>query len=244
MVASARTTIRCIISTVSIGCFPTAVSPESITASVPSQTAFATSDASARVGSGSSIIDSSIWVAVMTGMPRRFALRMIVFWIGGTSSVAISTPRSPRATITPSLAARISSRWSIACGFSSLAISGTGLPCRVMNARARCQVRGRPHEAERHQVHALRQPEGQVLLVLLAQRRRRDGDPGQVDPLVLLQHAAVDHLERDLGRLGVGDDQLDPAVVHQHGVADAAVRWAGRVGGRDALGGALDLRSS
>ena len=59
---------------------------------MPSQIELATSDASARVGTASSIIDSSIWVAVMTGMPRRFALRMIVFWIGGTSSGGSSTP--------------------------------------------------------------------------------------------------------------------------------------------------------
>ena len=36
----------------STGYFPTAVSPESITASVPSRIAFATSEASARVGAG------------------------------------------------------------------------------------------------------------------------------------------------------------------------------------------------
>ena len=45
------------------------VSPESITASVPSSTAFATSDASARVGRGLRIIESSICVAVTTGIP-------------------------------------------------------------------------------------------------------------------------------------------------------------------------------
>ena len=51
------------------GYFPTAVSPESITAEVPSNTAFATSEISARVGVGFSIMDSSIWVAVMTILP-------------------------------------------------------------------------------------------------------------------------------------------------------------------------------
>ena len=53
---------------------PTAVSAESITASVPSRIAFATSEASARVGRGAWTIDSSIWVAVMTGLPWMFGL--------------------------------------------------------------------------------------------------------------------------------------------------------------------------
>ena len=43
---------------------------ESITADEPSYTAFATSDISALVGRGFSIIDSSISVAVMTRFPR------------------------------------------------------------------------------------------------------------------------------------------------------------------------------
>ena len=42
-------------------------------AEVPSRIAFATSDASARVGSGEWIIDSSICVAVITGLPRSSA---------------------------------------------------------------------------------------------------------------------------------------------------------------------------
>ena len=44
--------IRAIVSTVSIGYSPTLVSPDSITASAPSSTALATSEASARVGAG------------------------------------------------------------------------------------------------------------------------------------------------------------------------------------------------
>ena len=45
----------------------------------------ARSDASARVGSGAWIIDSSIWVAVITGVARSSARWMIRFWRGGTS---------------------------------------------------------------------------------------------------------------------------------------------------------------
>ena len=57
-----------------------AVSPDSMTASVPSNTALATSLTSARVGAGASIIVSSIWVAVMTGIPTLTQWRMICFW--------------------------------------------------------------------------------------------------------------------------------------------------------------------
>ena len=56
------------------GYWPIAVSPESMIASAPSNTALATSLASARVGRGASIIDSSIWVATIVGMPRSSAV--------------------------------------------------------------------------------------------------------------------------------------------------------------------------
>ncbi len=55
--------------TASTGYAPAAVSPDSITAEVPSKIALATSLTSARVGVGLRCIESSIWVAVMTGRP-------------------------------------------------------------------------------------------------------------------------------------------------------------------------------
>ena len=61
-----------------------AASSESITAEVPSSTALATSLASARVGSGAWSIDSSIWVAVITGFPRSSAMRIMRFCKSGT----------------------------------------------------------------------------------------------------------------------------------------------------------------
>ena len=76
--------IRSMTATASTGYSPIAVSPESISAEVPSRIAFATSVASARVGSAWSIIDSSICVAVITGFPRSSALEMIRFCSSGT----------------------------------------------------------------------------------------------------------------------------------------------------------------
>jgi hypothetical protein len=75
---------------------------------VPSRIAFATSLTSARVGTGLRCIESSIWVAVITGFPFITVVRMICFWTIGTSGSGISTPRSPRATIVPSASGTIS----------------------------------------------------------------------------------------------------------------------------------------
>ena len=47
-------------------------------------------------GPGAWIIDSSIWVAITTGLPARRASRVICFCRLGTRSSGNSTPRSPR----------------------------------------------------------------------------------------------------------------------------------------------------
>ena len=96
--------------TVSTGYLPVAVSADSITASVPSSTALATSEISARVGTGASIIDSIICVAVMATLFRLLAMRIMRFCSAGTAASPTSTARSPRATMMPSDDFRISSR--------------------------------------------------------------------------------------------------------------------------------------
>ena len=57
-----------------------------------------------------SIIDSSIWVATMTGLAVSRAISTARFCTIGTCSSGSSTPRSPRATMMPSKASTISSR--------------------------------------------------------------------------------------------------------------------------------------
>src|SRR5690606_15303857 len=96
--------------------------------------AFAQSDTSARVGRGLVIIESSTWVATMTGLALRRASSTARFWTTGTSSRGSSTPRSPRATMMPSNASTISTRFSTACGFSILAMTGTRRPSSSMIA--------------------------------------------------------------------------------------------------------------
>ena len=66
--------MRAIICTASTGYMPDAVSAESITASDPSKIAFATSEASARVGREFVVIDSSICVAVIAKRPQHAGL--------------------------------------------------------------------------------------------------------------------------------------------------------------------------
>ena len=109
------------VATASMGYCPAALSAESITASAPSNTAVATSDTSARVGTGAVIMDSSICVATTTGLPSLRAMRVMRFCSPGTFSSGISTPRSPRATISASAISMISSNRAMAWGFSILA---------------------------------------------------------------------------------------------------------------------------
>ena len=71
----------------------------------------------------------------MTGLALSRALSMIFFCRNGTSSIAHSTPRSPRATMKPSNAAMISSRLSMACGFSILAMTGISIPSSRITLR-------------------------------------------------------------------------------------------------------------
>ena len=124
--------MRDIVATVCTGYLPTLVSPESMTASAPSRTALATSDASARVGREWLIIDSSIWVATITGLALSRQIWMARFCTIGTCSSGSSTPRSPRATMMPSKLSTMSSRRSTASGFSILAITGRRMPTESM----------------------------------------------------------------------------------------------------------------
>ena len=151
---------------------------------VPSRIAFATSDASARVGSGAWIIDSSICVAVITGLPRSRARRMIRFCSSGTSAAPISTPRSPRATITASASREDVVEHGDRLGLLDLRDHVRGRARRLDQCLQRLHVRGRADERERDEVAAELERELEIVDVLLRQRRDRQRNPGQVDALV------------------------------------------------------------
>ena len=175
-----------------------AVSPDSITALVPSNTALATSDTSARVGVGAVTIDSSIWVAVITGLPWATPVRMICFWMWGTSSSGRRTPRSPRATITPSATWRMSSRLATAGPVSILAtIIGPSEPMARRTAATSSAVCTNDTATESMPARQQAVEEAKVLL-----GRRPQGDPvlRQRHPGAAAHHAAAS----DLGPHAVG----------------------------------------
>lgn len=93
------------------GNWPMADSPESIKASARCLTASETSATSALVGVGYSIMDSSNWEATMTGLLSCLHTWTILCWAEGTCSSGIWAPRSPLATIAPSEAWMISSKF-------------------------------------------------------------------------------------------------------------------------------------
>ncbi len=70
----------------------------------------------------------------MTGLPASRHIWIACFWTIGTCSSGSSTPKSPRATITPSKASTIPARLSTAWGFSTLARIGIRRPTWSMIA--------------------------------------------------------------------------------------------------------------
>ena len=216
-VCSASTQMRSIASIASTGYLPLADSAESITASVPSSTALATSDTSARVGTGLAIIDSIICVAVMVSLFCSRARRIIFFCSAGTEASPTSTARSPRATMMPSQAFMMSS--SAACVTASarsiLAIR-KALPPEARSS-SRAMYMSAPVFGKRHrEVVGLDLRRGaDVLDVLGRERGRGQAAALAVDALVVGQHAAVAHRGVHLLAAHRGDVEHDLAVVEQ-----------------------------
>ena len=208
--------MRFIVATASTGYCPAADSADSITASAPSKIAVATSDTSARVGTGLVIIDSSIWVATTTGLPVRRALRVICFCTPGTFSSGISTPRSPRATIRAS------------ADLDDLVEPGHRL--RLLDLRHHGgaaagdllrlgDVLGPLHERQRHPVDAGVERGFEVGAVLRRQRRDRDRGVGQAHALAVRQLAGDLDARRRCGSLSASSDgEPQLAVVEQQRV--------------------------
>ena len=181
---SASRAIWLIVATASTGNWPIALSPESMTASVPSSTALNTSLASARVGRLDDSMLLSIWVAVITGTRARWQASMICFWTAGTFETSISTPRSPRATITASASAMMASRLATAWGFSIFATIRARLCLRSSSARSRVMsATWRTNDSPTYSTAVLGRPV-QVLEVLLRQGLDAERRAGDVDPLV------------------------------------------------------------
>ena len=175
------------VATASTGYLPAADSADSMTASAPSKMAVATSETSARVGTGELIIDSSICVATTTGLPVARPMRVICFCTPGTFSSGISTPRSPRATISASAISMISASRCTACGFSILAITAAR-PRVIFLASAMSSGRWMNDSATQSMpaLSAASRSERSFS----RQRRKRNGRVRQADALAVGQFAA------------------------------------------------------
>jgi hypothetical protein len=134
------------------------------------------------------------------------------FWIAGTCSAGISTPRSPRATMTASVTARISSRLIDRRRLLQLGDdAGTALDELCLDDVLRRAARRRARPSRRP---ASGRSRGR-LAVLLGHRRQRQHHARHVHALAIGQRAAVDD-----ARLGeVRPEALHPqsqlAVVEQ-----------------------------
>ena len=88
----------------------------------------------------------------------------------------------------------------------------------------------RADERQRHVVHRQVQREAQVVDVLVRQRRHADRHPGQRQPLVVGDLAALDDQAEDVGALDVDHREGELAVVDQQPVTDADVVGQALVG--------------
>ena len=164
-------------------------------------------------------MDSSICVAVMTGLPARLACAMSCFCRMAISSIGTSTPRSPRATMMPSAAFRISSKCSRASERSILAMMKGCLPMRLAAARTASMSAARFHERLAHRVHAVLQGEFQAGAVVVGERADAEIDARQVEALPGTQLAADRDFAVHVVACHALDDELHQAVVEEEPVA-------------------------
>ena len=186
-----------IISTASQGYWPMAVSPDSMQASPPSMMALAMSVTSARVGRREFCMLSSICVAMITGFCCRWQAAMICFCTIGMRATSISTPKSPRATITPSAAMTISSNCCHGLGLFDL---GDHLGRRTALGQQIFQLADVGRLADKTQADevdaVVGRPAG-MLAVVVVHRRRAELGAGQIQPLPAADQARLNDLAAD-----------------------------------------------
>ena len=171
---------------------------------------------------------------------------MIRFCRSGTATAPISTPRSPRATITASASRGSSSSTATASAFSIFAITCAGEPAASISVLQRRHIGRRAHERERDEVEAELERELEIVDVLPRQRRDRQRDAGQVDALVRDDRAADEHLAAraaplDVARRGAGRPVVDEDVVPGLSTSPST---AGEIGKVAVSGAVLAGRSS
>src|SRR6266545_2603659 len=155
----------------------------------------------------------------MAGFPCSRAQMMIRFWTSGTAAGPISTPRSPRATMTASEALTIWSSSSSASAFSILAMI-SAVESGLEQLPQGSAVLRRAHERERDVVDAEPESELEIPQILLGQGRNGDRDPGQVYALVRLHRAADEYGGAGANGIDLVHAQAHATVVDQDVVAD------------------------
>ena len=168
------------------------------------------------------IIDSSICVATTTGLPAARPARVICFCMPGTFSSGISTPRSPRATISASATSMISSSRCTACGFSILAITAAR-PRVIFLASAMSS--GRCTKDSAIQSMPASSAASRSERSLAVERRERDRSvSGRLTPLRSDSLPPTSTRVTMRLRLGLGDGEPHLAVVEQQRVAGLDAR--------------------
>ena len=216
MCRSASLTMRAIMATASTGYLPTADSPESITASVPSYTALATSETSARVGRG--ILDHRLQHL------RRRDHRLEIL-----RCAADDVLLNRRHLLRRNFDAQIAARHHDSVGSLQNAVEmldglrlfelgdDPGFAAVGRNAIAhQAHIFRGAHKRNRDRIHAVLQRELEVLRILFGQRRHAHRNARQVDALVFAQHAAVDDLANHVGADHFVHAQLDQSVGEQN----------------------------
>ena len=183
-----------------------------MTASAPSYTAVATSEASALVGVGASIMDSSIWVATITGLPAFLPARSTRRWIVG---------HLLGLHFDAEIAARDHDGVGAVHDLFEPVDGGRLFQLRHDRGFAAHQFAQFFHvlrtldERQGHPIDAEFEREGQVAAVLFGQRRNRQDRADDADALAFGNASSGQDAGGGRLRFGLLDLQPDLAVVHQ-----------------------------
>uniref|UniRef100_A0A1I8I972 Mediator of RNA polymerase II transcription subunit 13 n=1 Tax=Macrostomum lignano TaxID=282301 RepID=A0A1I8I972_9PLAT len=204
MADSASRHTWCMVRTASSGKSPLAVSPDSMTQSAPSSTALATSEISARVGRGLLIMDSSIWVAQITGLPARLHLRKDLLRRNLDAQVASSNHNTVGSLHNLVKASNAFVILNFGNNFYILASLAKNMPDLTDGIRI-------PDEGGEHHVQAEVNREFQILAILLRHRRQVHRRPRQL--------AAVLDFAEQRFVANLLHQQADQAVVYEYPAA-------------------------
>ena len=195
---------------------PDAVSADSITASDPSKIAFATSEASARVGREFVVIDSSICVAVIAKRPQMLARCSTRFCTIGTDfgrklDAEVAAGDHDAIADVEDVFERIDG-----LRFLELGDDVDLVAAEVVKQRAQFDdVAAAADERRGDVVELVGDGEGDVFAILFRDRRNRQLGVGEIHPLLRRDRPAVNDARQHLRPVDRGDDQLDQPIIDE-----------------------------